>query len=184
MNDRPRRADAQRNRARLLEVAMRAFRQDGAEVSLEGIARQAGVGIGTLYRHFPTRNALVEAVYRSEIDRVLALADDLLAASEPRAALRAWAKEFVAFMATKRGMAAVYRAVIASGGDLHGQRRAQALDAIRALVAAGAAEGTVRADVAPLDVLTVLNGMSLASDDPEQLDRLLDFFMDGMRPAS
>jgi AcrR family transcriptional regulator len=181
-NQRPRRADAQRNRERLLGAAVQAFTSGGADVSLEAVARQAGVGIGTLYRHFPTRDALVEAVYRDEITRVSALAEKLLKSRKPVPALREWMERFVAFMTAKHGMADVFRAVIASGGDPYGETRALALDAVRTLIAAGAAAGVVRDDVDPLDLLTILNGLSFATEDRAQLDRLLDLIMDGLRP--
>ena len=114
---RPLRADAQRNRDRLLEVAVRAFSQDGPDVTLDAIAKDAGVGIGTLYRHFPTREALVEAAYRNELarlcDAVAGPAPDL----PPDQAPRCWMDRFVDYMSTKRGMADALRAVIASGGE-------------------------------------------------------------------
>jgi AcrR family transcriptional regulator len=162
-------------------VAVQAFTSGGAEVSLEAVAKEAGVGIGTLYRHFPTRNALVEAVYRNEITRVSALAEELLKVEQPEPALREWMKRFVAFMTTKNGMADVFRAVIASGGNPYGETRALALDAVGTLVAAGAAIGTIRDDIDPLDILTILNGLSFATDDPAQTNRLLDLIMDGLR---
>jgi AcrR family transcriptional regulator len=176
-----RRADAERNRERLLEVAVRAFSAGGADVSLEAVARDAGVGIGTLYRHFPTREALVEAVYRNEISRVSALAGELLASQPPGAALREWMERFVAFMATKHGMADVFRAVIASGANPYGETRALALDAVQTLVAAGAAAGAIRGDIDPLDILTILNGISFATEEPAQTGRLLDLVRDGLR---
>ena len=115
---RPLRADAQRNRDRLLDAAVRAFSQEGPEVTLDAIAKDAGVGIGTLYRHFPTREALVEAAYRNELAR---LCDGrrraCCATMPPDQATRAWMDRFVDYMTTKRGMADALRAVIASGGN-------------------------------------------------------------------
>jgi AcrR family transcriptional regulator len=181
VSDRPQRADAQRNGERLLGVAMRAFAERGTAVSLEGIARDAGVGIGTLYRHFPTRDALVEAVYRNEIERVSALAGELLESRRPEDALREWMKRFVDFMTAKHGMADVFRAVIASGGDPYGETRVLALAAVRSLIAAGAAAGVTRDDISAIDVLTILNGLSFATDDPGQTERLLDLIIDGLR---
>jgi AcrR family transcriptional regulator len=181
MAERPQRSDAQRNRARILQVAMAAFSTGGAEVSLESVAVDAGVGIGTLYRHFPTRDSLVEAVYRNEIAQVSALATKLLKSRAPEPALREWMRRFVAFMTAKHGMADVFRAVIATGGNPYGETRALALDAVASLIAAGASAGTIRDDVAPLDILTILNGCSFATADSAQIDRLLDLILDGLR---
>ena len=123
MISRPRRADAQRNRERLLGVAVQAFSHDGADAPLEAIAREAGVGIGTLYRHFPTREALVEAAYRNELARLRDSTGELLASSVPDMALRAWMGRFIDYMAIKRGMADALRAVMASGGNPYEQSR-------------------------------------------------------------
>src|SRR6202522_2763904 len=117
------RADARRNRERLLEVAVRAFSQEGPDVTLDSIAKEAGVGIGTLYRHFPTREALVEAAYRSELARLCDAAPSLLATLSPGHALRVWMDRFVDYMTTKRGMAEALRAVIASGGNPYAESR-------------------------------------------------------------
>jgi AcrR family transcriptional regulator len=181
---RPLRADAQRNRDKLLDAAVRAFSTAGPEVTLEAIARDAGVGIGTLYRHFPTREALVEAAYRSELARLCDAVPDLLRAGPPDQALRTWMDRFVGYMTTKRGMADALRAVIASGGNPFSESRGRLLAAITALLEAGAAAGTVRSDVQPPDVLASLSGVSLVTGDPAQPDqarRLLDLLMDGLR---
>ena len=180
----PLRADAQRNRDRLLAVAVGAFSEDGPDVTLESIARDAGVGIGTLYRHFPTREALVEAVYRNELARLCDAAADLLRAGPPDQATRAWMDRFIDYMITKRGMADALRALIASGGDPFAQSRGRLLGAITMLLAAGAAAGTIRGDVEPGDVLASLSGVSLAAGEPAQRDqarRMLDLLMDGLR---
>ena len=180
----PLRADAQRNRDRVLAVAVRAFSGDGPDVTLESIARDAGVGIGTLYRHFPTREALVEAVYRNELARLCDAAADLLRAGPPDQATRAWMDRFIDYMITKRGMADALRALIASGGDPFAQSRGRALGAITMLLAAGAAAGAIRNDVEPGDVLASLSGVSLAAGEPAQRDqarRMLDLLMDGLR---
>lgn len=175
------RADARRNRDRLLEAAVEAFSRRGPEVPLETIAKEAGVGIGTLYRHYPTREALVEAAYRSELARLCDAVPDLLATMPPDAALRAWMEGYVEYMATKRGMAEALRAVIASGGNPYAESRARLTAAITALQEAGAAAGTIRSDVAPADILASLSGLSLAATEPAQRDRLLDLLMDGLR---
>jgi AcrR family transcriptional regulator len=181
---RPLRADAQRNRGRLLAVAARAFSQDGPDVTLDSIAKDAGVGIGTLYRHFPTRDALVEATYRNELARLCDAADDLLDTLPPDQATRQWMDRFIDYMTTKRGMADALRAVVASGGDPFSQSLGRLLGAITTLLAAGAAAGTIRPDVQPGDVLASLSGVSLTAGEPvqrEQASRMLDLLMDGLR---
>lgn len=180
---RPQRADARRNRDRLLEVAVRAFSTEaGADVPLDAVAREAGVGIGTLYRHFPTREALVEAAYRTELDRLCDAAPELLAELPPADALRAWMDRFVDYMTAKRGMAAALKALIASGGDPYAHSRDRMLAAVAALLEAGAAAGTLRADVAPADALAGLSGVTLAAGPRDQAGRLLDLLLDGLRP--
>jgi AcrR family transcriptional regulator len=181
---RPLRADAQRNRDRLLQAAVRAFAQEGPDATLDAIAKDAGVGIGTLYRHFPTREALVEAAYRNELARLCDAVADLLAAMPPDEAMRAWMDRFVGYMTTKRGMADALRAVIASGGNPFAQSRDRLTGAITVLLGAAAAAGTVRPDIEPGDVLASLSGVSLAAGEPaqrEQAGRLLDLLMDGLR---
>jgi AcrR family transcriptional regulator len=181
---RPLRADARRNHDRLLEVAVRAFSSEGPEVTLEGIAREAGVGIGTLYRHFPTREALVEAAYRSELQRLCAAADELVAERPADEALRAWMDRFAEYMSTKRGMADALRAVIASGVNPYAESRDRLLAAVGTLLDAAVEQGTVRADAQAADVLAGLTGISLAAGEPakrEQAGRLLDLLLDGLR---
>ena len=182
--DRPMRADAQRNRARLLEAAVRAFSQDGPEVTLDAIAKDAGVGIGTLYRHFPTREALVEAAYRNELARLCDAVPELLGQFPPDQATRRWMDLFVDYMTTKRGMADALRAVIASGRNPYEQSRGQLIAAITTLLEAAGQAGTLRRDVEPADVLASLGGVSLTAGEPaqrEQAGRLLDLLMDGLR---
>lgn len=181
---RPLRADAQRNRDRVLEAAVRAFSNENADVPLEKIARDAGVGIGTLYRHFPTREALVEAAYRNEVARLCDSTNELLAEMPPDEALRAWMGRFLDYMATKRGMADALRALIATGANPYAQSRGRLLAAISALVDAGKTAAVVREDIEPADVLVSLSGVSLVAGEPQQRDqaqRLLDLLMDGLR---
>ncbi|HUY49570.1 MAG TPA: helix-turn-helix domain-containing protein [Streptosporangiaceae bacterium] len=181
---RPLRADAQRNRDRLLDVAVRAFSQEGTEVTLDAIAKDADVGIGTLYRHFPTREALVEAAYRNELARLCDAVPGLLRDLPPGEATRSWMDLFVDYMTTKRGMADALRAVIASGGTPYAHSRDRLLAAITALLHAAATAGELRSDIAPGDVLASLSGVSLAAGEPaqrEQARRLLDLLMDGLR---
>jgi AcrR family transcriptional regulator len=181
---RPLRADAQRNRERLLEAAVRAFFQNGPDVPLDAIAKVAGVGIGTLYRHFPTRGALVEAAYRNELARLCDAVPDLLDTLPPGQALRTWMDRFVDYVTTKRGMADALRDLISSGGNPHADSRVRMIEAVTTLIQAGAAAGTVRADVDADDVLVSLSGVTLAAGEPAQRDqarRLLDLLMDGLR---
>ena len=181
---RPLRADAQRNRDKLLDAAVRAFSRGGPEVTLEAIARDAGVGIGTLYRHFPTREALVEAAYRNELARLCDVVPELLAAEPPDQATRIWMDRFVDYMTTKHGMADALRAVIASGGNPFAESRDRLLAAVTALLEAGVAAGTLRSDMAPSDVLTSLSGVSMVTANqaqPDQARRILDLLIDGLR---
>ncbi|WP_243709715.1 TetR/AcrR family transcriptional regulator [Micromonospora sp. 15K316] len=178
------RADAQRNRQRLLDAAVRAFSQGEPGVTLDSVARQAGVGIGTLYRHFPTREALVEAAYRNELAGLCDAAPQLLEQLPAAAALRAWMDRFIDYLAAKRGMAGALRLVIESGVNPYAESRDRLHAALDLLLAAGVAAGTVRADVPSADVLAGLSGVSLVAGEParrEQAGRLLDLLMDGLR---
>ena len=181
---RPVRADARRNYDRLLEVAVQAFATEGADVTLEGIAKAAGVGIGTLYRHFPTREALVEAAYRHELADLCDAVPGLLQSLPPDQAMRAWMDHFIDYLTTKHYMAEALRAVIASGGNPFTESRDRLIAAITSLLEAGVTAGTLRSDVEPNDVLVAINGVSLAAGQPAQRDqagRLLDLLMEGLR---
>jgi AcrR family transcriptional regulator len=178
------RADAQRNRQKLVEAARVAFATAGEKVTLEAVARGAGVGIGTLYRHFPTREALVEAVYRDQLGRLCDSAAQLLADHEPDAALRAWMDRFSDYVATKRDMADTLRAIIASGAVTKTQARSQLSEAVQTLLDAGAAAGTLRTDVRAEDVVVSLVGVFLACGQPDQraqAGRILDLLLAGLR---
>jgi len=182
--DRRLRADAQRNRERLLAAAVVAFSREGPEATLESIAKDAGVGIGTLYRHFPSREALIDAAYRSELARLCDSVPDLLAAMPADKAMRTWMDMFVEYMTAKRGMADALRMVIAAGGNPFAESRSRLLAAFAALMEAGAADGTLRADLDPGDLLASLSGVALVVGEPgqrEQAGRLLDLLMDGLR---
>ncbi len=179
------RADAQRNRQRLLDAALRALAADREKLSLEAIAREAGVGIGTLYRHFPTRAALIEAVYWNELARVLGSGEELLASHAADVALRMWMDRFADYVAAKRWMADTLRAAVASGSISKSQTRDALTATIQGLLDAGKAAGTVRDDVGASDVLATLTGIFLAAGAPaqrEQAGRMLDLLMDGLRP--
>jgi AcrR family transcriptional regulator len=184
---RPLRSDAQRNRDRLLEVAAQSFSHGGADVTLESIAKQAGVGIGTLYRHFPTREALIEAAYRNELARLCEGVTHLAFAHPADEALRIWMDRFIDYLATKHGMADALRAVIASGGNPFAQSRESLIDAVATLLSAGVEQGTLRSDVDATDVMIGLSGIALAAGAPgqrEQAGRLLDLMLDGLRSRS
>jgi AcrR family transcriptional regulator len=185
--DPPLRADARRNREKLVAVARAAFAAADDTVALEAIAREAGVGIGTLYRHFPTREALVEAVYAAELDDVATSAPALLAEFPPETALRAWMDRYAAFVATKRGMIDTLRTGWASGRIATPTTRERVTAAIATILTQGARAGVLRADVEPEDVTAMLLGVFLstaASDTAEQTGRLLDLVIDALRPRA
>lgn len=176
------RADAQRNHERLLEIAAEAFAQEGTQTSLKAIAQKAGVGIGTLYRRFPTRETLVEAVYRNEVARLCASAPDLLRTQEPFDALRAWMEQFVDFMAAKQGMADVLRPDLMPTDD-----RMQTRDLLRTALATLLDEGVktaaVRPGIDPYDLLMSLGGIVLIAGEEGQRDlasRLIDLLLHGV----
>jgi AcrR family transcriptional regulator len=184
--DRRPRADVERNRARLLDAAQAAFAAGQEAVPLELIARQAGVGIGTLYRHFPSREALVEAVYRKELAALCASAPDLLETRDPEHALRAWMDRFAGYVAAKREMANALRAVFASGAVSASQARAELTIAVKTILDAGAADGTLRADVRPEDLVAMVVGTFAATSragGSEQRDRMFDLLIDAVRGA-
>src|SRR5271167_403792 len=175
------RADARRNRGRLLEAAAAAFgAADGRPVSLESIARAAGVGIGTLYRHFSSRDVLVEAVYRAELAEVAAAAGQLLQRHPPKAALRRWMDRYASFVAAKRGMAESLHAIFDSGAMEPSQTRDSIAGAVNLLLRAGADDGSLRSDVQADDVVSSLIGIFLASGSPAQTGRLLDLLVAGI----
>lgn len=174
------RADARQNQERLLTVAAEALARDGATASLKAIAQEAGVGIGTLYRRFPTREALVEAVYRSEVARLCDAAPELLRRLPPLEALRAWMEHFIDFMATKHAMADALKVVLASDDDRM-RTRFLLRDALAVLLDAGVAAGAVRPALDPYDVLMGLGGMTLIADSPDGARRLVDLLVDGVR---
>lgn len=181
---RPLRADAARNRARLLEVAAVALAED-AETPLETIAQRAGVGIGTLYRHFPERGALLAAAYRQEVAALCDAAPALLEDGRPAVdALRDWMGRFVRYAATKRGMGPALRAVAGSDSSLFAETRAHIVEAIDVLLAAGRADGSVRPDVDGEAVLLAMGGVWNVPDSERWAERvrgLLDLLVDGLR---
>ena len=181
---RRRRADAERNRVRLLDVARTAFASGEATVSLEHIARDAGVGIGTLYRHFPTREALVEALYRQELDELCASPAKLLETLPPELAIRAWMDRFRDYVIAKREMADTLRAVFASGKFTIPGIREELSTAVQQILEAGADDHTLRGDVHAEDVVASVVGMCTATSlagGHEQLERMLDLLVDAVR---
>lgn len=180
----PLRADAQRNRDRLVEVAAAVFAERGIDASLEEIARRAGVGIGTLYRHFPTREHLVEVVYRREAEALCAAAGELAGKYPSDVALEQWMQRFVDYIATKRGLATSLRILLTTNSTLFSDTSGRVSQALRQLVEAAVAEGTIRGDVDASDVLHALSGIYSAPDTPQWRDRsrrLVSLLMDGLR---
>jgi AcrR family transcriptional regulator len=178
------RVDAVRNRDRVLEAAKAVFSAGGADASLEAVARRAGVGIGTLYRHFPTREALYEAVYRREVDQLGDLAEQLKNEAKPVDALRHWLRSNVEFVATKKGMSAALALAAHGSAELHSYTFDRLTKAVGVLLNRAVAAGEIRADVGPDDLLRALVGMCYMHDQPgwqSTVLRLLDVFVDGLR---
>lgn len=178
------RLDAIRNRERVLEAAKAVFSQGGPEASLEAVARHAGVGIGTLYRHFPTREALYEAVYRREVEQLVELAKHLETKIAPVEALRLWLQAGVEFMATKKGMAAALAMAAHGSSELVTYSLDRLTRALGELLERAVAAGELRADIDPEDLLRTLVGMCYAHDRPgwqSKVMRLVDVFIDGLR---
>jgi AcrR family transcriptional regulator len=184
---RPLRADARRNRDKVLAAAVRVFAEEGLDAHLERIAKEAGVGSATLYRNFPTREALIEAVYRNEVAQLCDAVPGLLAAKPPYEALRAWTRLFLDYVTTKFGMADALRAITAAGSNPYGRSRDMIQAAITALMDACAAAGTIRTDISPTDMGAALEGIALTSASPDQrqqAERLLDLTLDGLKARS
>jgi AcrR family transcriptional regulator len=184
----PLRADAQRNVERLILAAREAFAAHGAGASLDDIARQAGVGSGTLYRHFPTRLSLMEAVYRDGVERLCATGDQLLE-SEPAADVLAdWLRAFVTYVSQKRGLAGALNSGLGKDADLFAGCNAMIAETGGALMARAQEAGVLRRDVELMDLLRLTGAIAHAGEtSPEGSvlsERLLQLAMDGMRPRS
>jgi AcrR family transcriptional regulator len=199
------RVDAERNRVRLLETAKAAFAEKGSGASLDEIARMAGVGAGTLYRHFPTRDALVAAVYRNETDQLVAAAGRLAETHPPVTALREWLLLFVDYIATKHGMYEVLNSIVGGTSDLYSastaqvkqamaklvggtsdlySATAQVRQAIAKLVDRAVASGDIRLALDPLDLLRALAGVANVSSGPDgkrAAKRMVDVLIAGVR---
>lgn len=180
------RADAERNRDRLLEAAKAAFADAGPDVSLDEIARRAGVGIGTLYRHFPTRGAIVEAVYRREVQQLADSATRLIGSLPPGAALHEWMRLFVDYVAAKKVIASALGSISGGVSELYASSGARITGAISLLVERARASGDIRRDVDPADLLRALVGFAYGNAGPgweASARRLIDILMDGLRPT-
>ncbi|MFI8202880.1 TetR/AcrR family transcriptional regulator [Streptomyces sp. NPDC085937] len=181
---RPLRADARRNRDKILTTAARVFTAEGLNAQLDRIAKEAGVGSATLYRNFPTREALVEAVYRNEVAQLCDSVSPLLAEKAPDDALRAWTRLFLDYVTTKHGMIDALRAIAATGGNPYGHSREMILASVTTLMDACVAAGTIRGDIRPGDISAALEGIALTSAGAEhrqQAERLLDLVLDGLK---
>jgi AcrR family transcriptional regulator len=179
------RADAQRNRERILEIAKQAFTRTGTNVSLDDVGRQAGVGAGTLYRHFPTRDALIEAVYRTEVEKLAAAEKELAATMAPIEALRAWMLLFIDYIATKQIIAPALNTLVGKPSKLFEASGAQIKGAIHALVERAIESGDIRSDLDPLDLLRALIGVSNVASVPDWAQsarRLVQILIVGSRP--
>jgi AcrR family transcriptional regulator len=181
------RADAQRNRERILEVAKTEFTQRGVSVCLDEVARQAGVGAGTLYRHFPTRDSLLEAVYRSEVEKLAAAEQQLSATLAPVEALKAWMLLFVDYVAAKQIIAPALNTLVGKPSKLFDPSGTLIKAAINQLVARAVASGDIRADLDPIDLLRALVGVSNVASEPgwtQSAKRLVHILIAGSRPLS
>ena len=179
------RSDAQRNRERILEVAKEAFTRSGANTSLDDIAKDAGVGAGTLYRHFPTREELLEAVYRSEVETLAAAQQRLAETMPPVEALRAWMLLFINHIATKQIIAPALNTLVGGPSKLYEGSRAHIQGAIDALVKRAIHSGDIRKDLEPFDLLRALIGVSNVASAPDwqqSARRLVDILITGSRP--
>jgi AcrR family transcriptional regulator len=183
--DRKPRTDAQRNRERILEVAKEAFTQSGANASLDDIARQAGVGPGTLYRHFPTREELIEAVYRTEVEKMAAAERTFAETMPPLDALRAWMLLFVDYIATKKIIAPALNSMVGGPSKVFEASYGQVWEAIRALVKRAVKSGDIRKDLDPIDLLRALIGVANVATSPDwqqSARRLVEILILGARP--
>jgi AcrR family transcriptional regulator len=181
------RADAQRNRVRILEVAKQAFTRSGANASLDDIASEAGVGPGTLYRHFPTREELLQAVYRSEMEKLAAAERKFTQSMPPIEALRAWLLLFVDAIETKQVIAPVLNTLIGDPKKVFAASYAQTHEAIRALVKRAIKSGDIRKDLDPMDLLRALVGVANVASSPDwqqSAKRLVDILITGSRPIT
>ncbi|MBO0827272.1 MAG: TetR/AcrR family transcriptional regulator [Streptosporangiales bacterium] len=181
--DRPMRADARRNHDRLLQVAKEAFTEHGYRASLDDIARRAGVGSGTLYRHFPDRDALLATVYREDVDALAARADALAEQYPPGEALAAWMHEQLAYVREMHGLGSAVKAMLGVDSETFNFCKDTMRGAVQRLLEPAQRAGEIRPDVTPADVMRLVHGVGTAVEKaPEEADRLLSFVIDGLRP--
>jgi AcrR family transcriptional regulator len=181
------RADAQHNRERILDIAKDAFTRSGANISLDDVAKQAGIGAGTLYRHFPTRDALLEAVYRTEVEKLAKAEQKFAKAMPPIEALRAWMLLFVDYIATKQIIAPALNTIVGGPSKLFEATGVQIKGAIQALVERAIENGDIRSDLDPLDLLRALIGVSNVASGPDWAQsarRLVEILILGSRPIA
>src|ERR1700742_4495192 len=180
------RSDALRNRERILKIAKNAFTRSGANISLDDVARQAGIGAGTLYRHFPTREALLEAVYRSEVEKLAGAEREFAEKMPPVEALRAWMLLFVDYIAAKQIIAPALNAMVGGPSKLFQATGVLVKEAIGTLVKRAVESGDLRPDIEPLDLLKALVGVSnvaMGGDWKQSARRLVEILIQGSKPA-
>src|ERR1700733_6940800 len=182
--DEPRmRADARRSRAKLLEAATAAFAENGADAPLDDIARRASVGIGTLYRHFPTRIDLQAAVFRSQVTSVCSQASAIMVSSPPEQAFAAWLRVLARYLVTKRGLSRAVMDSLGKDSELVSSCYLAMRETVDRLLASGQQAGVLRTDLTSTDVLRLVHGVAITTERaPEETDRLLSLLLDGMRP--
>ncbi len=180
--DAPRRADARRNRERLLAAATAAFAEQGADAPLEDIARRAGVGIGTLYRHFPTRLALQEGVFRSQVETVCGRGRELGESPSPGEAFADWLRVLAGFLATKRGLSHALISSLGKDSELISSCGQVMRATAEQLLSRAQQAGEVRDDLTAMDVMRLMHGIGVAVEHtPGEADRMLSLMLDGMR---
>ncbi|MEE4596018.1 helix-turn-helix domain-containing protein [Streptomyces sp. DSM 41524] len=178
------RAHALRNRNALIAAAHEAFAQGELDIRIEEIARRAGVGVGTLYRHFETREAIIEAVYRERVDDLCGTAAHLLGTLAPDEALYEFLQRLIGHAAASRGMAVALETVLTSGSPVFARARSQMVDAVASLITATAATGAIREDVAPETVFRAMGGVCASHHQPEWeagARAVVDLLFDGLR---
>jgi AcrR family transcriptional regulator len=176
------RADARQNRARLIIAATEAFAEKGADAPLEDVARRAGVGIGTLYRHFPSRLDLQAAVFRSQVVTICGQGDTLLESDEPGQAFATWCQALAAYLVTKRGLSKALIEAVGAESELMKSCWMAMRDTTERLLAAGQQAGVIRSDVDSMDVMRLVHGVAVSTErDPGRAGLLLSVTLDGLR---